>query len=173
MPEVKGLKRENGTTLSLFNVLQSTKHTLLLFTGPNPNGRTWKHLDSVSKAISERYGQEIAVCIVVAGTVASSHISSPITLLYDSSSALHKQFGADRESLYLIRPDMYIGFRSHPIADKPLWKYLQQLFITTAEGNSRNNAPTDAHKELPYYIRAISCSAHKTVYSRVAPCGRP
>ena len=130
VPEVKGLKQGDGT-ISLFEALQGTNHTLLLLTGTKPHARVWKHLDALSHIISDRYGDVITVYIVTAEDVVPSYIS-PMVLLHDPHSTLHKRFGADRESLYLIRPDAYIGFRSQPIVNEPLWNYLQMTFITTS-----------------------------------------
>jgi hypothetical protein len=51
------------------------------------------------------------------------------SVLQDVSGTLHKQYGANAESLYLIRPDGYIGFRSQPVAVEPLLEYLSHLFL--------------------------------------------
>ena len=48
------------------------------------------------------------------------------------------------------------------------------MSVGTDYANSRNNMVikrTDAHKGLPYYTTPMR--ATPTVYSRVAPCGRP
>jgi hypothetical protein len=46
----------------------------------------------------------------------------------DPECELHQTYGAGAESLYLIRPDGYIGFRSQPVEKEPLLQYLSQLF---------------------------------------------
>ncbi|WP_416667757.1 hypothetical protein [Egbenema bharatensis] len=49
-------------------------------------------------------------------------------MLLDPQQDLHQQYGAAAESLYLIRPDGYIGFRSQPIEAEPLLQYWHTQF---------------------------------------------
>ena len=44
--------------------------------------------------------------------IACQHV--PGATLIDPDLALHKRYGAGTQTLYLIRPDGYVGFRSQP-----------------------------------------------------------
>lgn len=59
------------------------------------------------------------------------------TKLQEKSHTRHKQYGANVTSLYLIRPDGCIGFRSQPIEIEPLLKYLNHLFLLNRDQRSQ------------------------------------
>ena len=42
---------------------------------------------------------------------------------------MHRDFGAAKSSLYLIRPDGYIGFRNQPASLSDLLEYLPIIFL--------------------------------------------
>ena len=51
------------------------------------------------------------------------------SILLDPDHQLHRRYGAGAASLYFIRPDDYIGFRSQPAREEPLLAYLGELFL--------------------------------------------
>ena len=54
-------------------------------------------------------------------------------VLLDGSGTLHELYGAGAESLYLIRPDGYVGLRGQPAAALPLLEYLDRMFLLDSE----------------------------------------
>jgi hypothetical protein len=60
-PEASPVRSTKTGATSLFDVLRSTKHTLLLFAGVEPEADTWKHLDTVAEQVRDRYGKHIQV----------------------------------------------------------------------------------------------------------------
>ena len=48
--------------------------------------------------------------------------------LQDPEFTLHTAFGARSESLYLIRPDGFVGYRSQPASRDGLVGHLESLF---------------------------------------------
>lgn len=48
--------------------------------------------------------------------------------MLDSDLEAHKFYGANTESLYFVRPDGYVGFKSQPAQEAPLLQYLGDLF---------------------------------------------
>ena len=54
--------------------------------------------------------------------------------MLDPDGALHRRYGIRGESLYLIRPDGYVGYRSAPIAPRHLRAYLGRLFLSDGRG---------------------------------------
>ena len=51
------------------------------------------------------------------------------SVLLDPEGDLELRFGAVAECLYLIRPDLYIAYRSQPAELEPLAKYLSSIFV--------------------------------------------
>jgi hypothetical protein len=45
---------------------------------------------------------------------------------------MHRDFGAVKASLYLIRPDGYIAFRNQPAKSDDLIQYLSKIFLIRA-----------------------------------------
>ena len=50
-------------------------------------------------------------------------------MLLDGSGSLHELYGARAETLYLIRPDGYVGFRGQPAEVEPMIEYLSQWYL--------------------------------------------
>lgn len=55
----------------------------------------------------------------------------------DPDRRTHSAYGADRASLYLVRPDGYIGFRSRPGDEAELVGYLRRHYKLATDTNSR------------------------------------
>jgi hypothetical protein len=128
-PDASPLKVAGMGTMSLFDILRSTKHTLLLFAGVEPYADTWKRLDMVAEQVRDRYATHIQVYQVTAGNTPSAGSTSDEKLLQDPELALHHRYGAHSECLYLVRPDGYVGFRSRPANGASLRDYLRRIFI--------------------------------------------
>jgi hypothetical protein len=47
----------------------------------------------------------------------------------DKGLLMHRDFGAAKSSLYLLRPDGYIGFRNQPASLSDLLEYLPIIFL--------------------------------------------
>jgi hypothetical protein len=54
-------------------------------------------------------------------------------VLLDGTGTLHELYGAGAESLYLIRPDGYVGLRGQLAASEPLLEYLDRVFLLDSE----------------------------------------
>src|SRR5262245_108961 len=65
-PDVSPLQGADAGITRLFDVLRTTKHTLLLFAGTEPGADTWRRLDAIAKAVQARHGAVIQVYEVAA-----------------------------------------------------------------------------------------------------------
>ncbi|WP_257463389.1 FAD-dependent monooxygenase [Archangium lipolyticum] len=99
----------------LHEVLRGPHHTLLLFAGLVPAGKTPAALESLARQLEASYGPELLRVRVVA----TGARSGPYTLA-DATGAVHRRFGAGAACLYLVRPDGYVGHRARPIQVKSL-----------------------------------------------------
>jgi SAM-dependent methyltransferase len=65
----------------------------------------------------------------VATALATDYLDEFFRLL-DRDGLLHEHFGSSTESLYLLRPDGRVGFRSQPADQEALQRYLEGLFVS-------------------------------------------
>ncbi len=128
-PDAGPLLLADRTSARLFELLRSTKHTLLLLADAEHQGESWEHLAALADAISARHSQHINSYLVAAGSTAPASSRSNVNILLDPELALHQTYGATAECLYLIRPDGYIGYRSYPADIARFNDYLQALVL--------------------------------------------
>lgn len=120
----------NGHT-HFYDLLRGTKHTLLLFGGRHADTATWRHLGTIAEAIDRRPAELFQVYAVANGDGAA--VPDGLPVLGDPTGALRHRYGADHPCLYLIRPDGYVGYRSHTPDLASLERYLGRIFTPTAE----------------------------------------
>ena len=59
---------------------------------------------------------------------AASHSELNDDLVLDPERVLHDRYGAVKESLYVVRPDGYVGYRSEPATASAFNDYLVAIF---------------------------------------------
>ena len=84
---------------------------------------------TVANTIIERYGDRIRPYIIVLNDEYLKAIEDQDNIIKDSHKTYHKAYGALTESLYLVRPDRHIAFRSQPAELDPLLEYLGTIFV--------------------------------------------
>ena len=100
----------NGTETSLYRFLGGVNHRLLLFTGhkrPLPT----TGLENALR-VAEGHHHWIDTCVVTPDEPLNLESHIPVTQIKDPSGSLHQRFGAEEPSLYLLRPDGYVAYRS-------------------------------------------------------------
>ncbi|PTL83484.1 hypothetical protein DAT35_12835 [Vitiosangium sp. GDMCC 1.1324] len=113
----------------LHEVLRGPQHTLLLFTGLEPEARVRSELVTLARRLEAAYGPLLKARVVVAG----EGTPAPFVLA-DEDRAVHRRFGAGAECFYLVRPDGYVGHRERPIEPKRL-----EAELTRRLGSPRAN----------------------------------
>jgi 2-polyprenyl-6-methoxyphenol hydroxylase-like FAD-dependent oxidoreductase len=116
-----------GRTLTLFELLRGTKHTLLVFPGPDA---TWQSRDASALVdeVLRRHGDLLDAYIVTARGSPSGSLSATIRGIRDPDNALTRRYGIAEPCFYLIRPDGYVAYRAAPPKAADLRDYLQRIF---------------------------------------------
>jgi hypothetical protein len=122
------LRYPSGSKTSLFEQFKGTQFTLLLFDGLSQTVQGYAHMVSIASWVESQLGDKVRSYIIVASSDKPANLETNAAVLLDPERELHQTYGAGAESLYLIRPDGYIGFRSQPVEKEPLLQYLSQLF---------------------------------------------
>ena len=116
-----------GGTKRLANVLDGSAHTLLLFDGRSDSEDGYERLASIERAVRERWGEVIRTYLVTPRSQRPAILPESIPVLLDPDGDLEKRYGASTECLYLIRPDLYVGYRSQPADLDKLVAYLRTI----------------------------------------------
>ncbi len=127
-PDSGPLQPADGDPVRLYGLLRGVHHTLVLFGGPEPDAASWQDLIAIAQASREQHGASMQVYVVVEGTSVPDELAGQSGALLDTEAALHHRYQADVPTLYLIRPDGHIGFRSRPADQAALTTYLTRIF---------------------------------------------
>ncbi|HRI66257.1 MAG TPA: FAD-dependent monooxygenase [Polyangium sp.] len=121
---------ELATGNTLFDVLRGTKHVLFLFDGSATTDAGYANLTSIATQIEQRWGEHIVVHVVTPAAEKPAALQWSGSRLVDEDHRLHEHFGCNSESLYLVRPDGYVGYRSQPADEGKLLHYLETIFAS-------------------------------------------
>ena len=115
----------DGTETSLYDELhERTGFALLLFTGMTDDDA----IDDLYK-IARTVGGTLVTPYLIVPNGDSVPAGDDVAVLVDETGELHDRYDAAVPSLYLIRPDDYIGFRSRPARLDPLEAYLTKRIL--------------------------------------------
>jgi 2-polyprenyl-6-methoxyphenol hydroxylase-like FAD-dependent oxidoreductase len=135
------LHRETRT-LTLFELLRGTKHTLLAFAGPD--GAWLGHgLTGLRERVLAAHGDLLHAYVVT--EQAPGSLPAEVKWVADPENVLTRRYGATRPCFYLIRPDGYVGYRSAPPSAADLRKYLDRVFrrpVGRRSQSSRSRTPS-------------------------------
>lgn len=123
------LKNLSGGEENLYGLLRNGIHNLLLFTGGDPEDMELDELRKIHGAITAKYEGLIATHVVAGPRGVPEDYRHMSSVLIDGELHMHKDFGAGRASLYLVRPDGYVGFRNQPTSLDDLEEYLPGIFV--------------------------------------------
>jgi 2-polyprenyl-6-methoxyphenol hydroxylase-like FAD-dependent oxidoreductase len=129
-PAVDAASREET---SLFREFRGTHFSLLLFDGLAHTEAGYANLSKIARQVEALLGNTVKTHIVISTDEVPEELDMDGTVLLDGSGSLHELYGAGAESLYLIRPDGYVGLRGQPAAAEPLLEYLDRMFFLDSE----------------------------------------
>jgi hypothetical protein len=129
-PTVDSASREET---SLFREFRGTHFSLLLFDGLEHTEAGYANLSKIAHQVEALLGNMVKTYIVLSTDEVPEQLGWNGLVLLDGIGTLHERYGAGAESLYLIRPDGYVGLRGQPAAAEPLLEYLDRVFLLDSE----------------------------------------
>lgn len=124
-----GLVRWRGDTVRLSTLWGGTKFTLLLFDGRSSSADGYEDFEEIARRTRERWGDRVSIYVVTPQRERPAQLSPELEVLHDDASELEQRYAARTECLFVIRPDLYVGFRSQPADGPELAAYLDALLI--------------------------------------------
>src|SRR5262249_15161747 len=110
---------------------RGTKHALLLFCGVSATADEPARLASIAAREEAQHGEVLAAHIVVPATAKTDALESMGSVVLDPEGAIHARYGARSESLYLVRPDVYMGYGSQRADSEKLGAYLRPILLAS------------------------------------------
>jgi hypothetical protein len=127
-PGARALDARVGKT-RLSKLFDGRRFMLLLCDGRHASDGGYETLVTIAQRVEERYGDLVATFIVTPRADRPTEIPEDIAVLNDTLGELEDRYGAETECLYLIRPDLYVGFRSQPADGPALEAHLAELLL--------------------------------------------
>lgn len=110
-PDAIGLTRDAVTgPLRLFSLLNRREHTLLLYAGDSATAADVASFEALAEAASQATHGRIDVVLIAAPSADVGGTVLP--LIRDGAEDFACMYSADQSSVYLVRPDGYLGFTS-------------------------------------------------------------
>lgn len=113
----------------LYDLFKDVRHKLLLFTGARPEDMELSELRKIRSSIEPEYGDTIEIHVIAGTDELPSEFKTMHPIWRDKDLVMHRDFGAAKASLYLLRPDGYLGFRNQPASLSDFTEYLAKIFI--------------------------------------------
>ncbi len=133
-PQGRCLRYPSWEETTLFREFEGTNFVLLLFDGPAQTEEGYANLARIAQKVEELWGEDVKTYVVIAGDEKPEELDWNGPVLLDTGRELHETYNAAGVgTLYLIRPDGYIGFRSQPVREDRLLSYLGNLLSITPE----------------------------------------
>jgi 2-polyprenyl-6-methoxyphenol hydroxylase-like FAD-dependent oxidoreductase len=130
-PDAIGRDAATGTPRRLFDLFRGTHFTLLLFDGPAASAAGYDRLAATARQVRQMLGDDVHAHVVVPADRPPAAPTDTDVLL-DPDRDAHHRYAASAESLYLIRPDGYIAFRSQPADARPVLDHLATMLAVSA-----------------------------------------
>ena len=126
-PDVVGLRRGNVRhELRLFDLLRGRHHTLLLSASNEHGDSDCRRFHQMAAALGDRYGSRVHIHAVLSADCQPPPVEG-LSLVVDARGDFARQYGPQRTSAYLIRPDGYVGYRAHTADPQRIQDYLRRV----------------------------------------------
>lgn len=132
VPDGRATVAGQGGTVRIYEVLDGKKHALLLFDGRSSTAEGYERFKQILSEVRARFGHSVDAWVVTPQRSRPEGLLTDVPVLLDPDGELEKRFAASTECLYLVRPDLYIGYRSQPADGERLLEHLQKTLRTLA-----------------------------------------
>lgn len=122
---------ETGTR-DLLSLVDSRKWNVLLFDGRSASAEGYQRFAAIAADLAARFPEAVSTLVVTPRTTRPAELPESISVLLDPDGELEKVYGAVTECLYVLRPDLYVGYRSQPADGAHLMAYLQGILRSSA-----------------------------------------
>ncbi|MFC0003476.1 FAD-dependent oxidoreductase [Micromonospora siamensis] len=127
-PDVGGLRRRGvGHPLRLRDLTRGTRHTLLVYADASADPATVAAVPGLCADARSRAGGDLDAYLLLDPAAPDPGLLAPPALV-DAEGSFRDRYGAGGTSLYLIRPDGHVAFRSQPVDADALRKNLDLVF---------------------------------------------
>jgi hypothetical protein len=119
----------SGPPTTLFRAIHGTRHALLLL--PSSNEReAISHLLKIADEAGRTFPVlSPHIILKAAPSAPAPDIESGVPAWIDSDGRLHQKFHATGQTLIVVRPDGYIGYRCQPADGEALLAYLSGFLV--------------------------------------------
>ena len=128
-PDATVHRRPDNAPVRLFELMPGTRQTLLLFAGNHREPADVQRQSELFGSITQQFGDLITGYLIAHEVARPDDSVLAATTLADPGGAAHRVYGVEAETLFLVRPDGYIGFRSQPADAEALAAYLHRLLV--------------------------------------------
>ena len=155
-PDGRCFRATSREETSLFQEFRGTSFNLLLFDGMAHTQTGYANLLEIARRVKELFGELAKTHVIVSADNAPEQPDLDGSVLLDGPRSLHDLYGAGSQSLYLIRPDGYVGFRSQPAEVEPLIEDLRSKYAS-ALGGEATPYRQGTKKTVERYRRDTEC----------------
>jgi 2-polyprenyl-6-methoxyphenol hydroxylase-like FAD-dependent oxidoreductase len=117
-----------GKSTPLSSILSGDAFTLLLFDGQGATTPGYETLARIAHKTRKKCGNHVRSFVVTPQRTRPAAIPDDIDVLIDEGE-LETHYASRTECIYLVRPDLYIAFRSQPADAAALDAYLGSIFV--------------------------------------------
>jgi 2-polyprenyl-6-methoxyphenol hydroxylase-like FAD-dependent oxidoreductase len=132
-PNAPVTQRKNSEVHTLYDYLQGYTHTTIVFAcdGADLGEKTRTNILRVKAKVKNKLRDEMRSVLVVKDESHSLIEEWDGDVLLDPEFAMHKTYHCSRPSVFIIRPDNYIGFRSYKVRNYLIKRYISRVFDLT------------------------------------------
>jgi 2-polyprenyl-6-methoxyphenol hydroxylase-like FAD-dependent oxidoreductase len=111
-------------TRTLFEALDTRRFNVLLFDGRSDSAEGYQRFASVAAAVRERHAGAVDVTVVTPRATRPAELPEELAVVLDPDGELEARYGAATECAYVLRPDLYVGYRAQPLDEAKLLAWL-------------------------------------------------
>ncbi|HUJ58441.1 MAG TPA: FAD-dependent monooxygenase [Kofleriaceae bacterium] len=116
-----------GGATRLGELRRGDAFTLLLFDGRSATPDGYAAQAALAGRIRARWGDLVRVHVVTPRAERPHELPAELDVIHDRAGELEARYGAHSDCLYLVRPDLYVGFRSQPASGAALDEHLATI----------------------------------------------